>query len=162
VAVVPERSLVLQSCSRYVAAAVAASFFSAACATGNVTAPTDEVTANVSNDVVTLVGPTWRLASLEGHELVPETHVTAVFASDDRVTGSAGCNSYFGSAAATGGRLAVGPLASTRMYCGAKVIMDQEQAYLTALQAATVYSLAGGELRLGPAKGVVTLVYRPE
>jgi heat shock protein HslJ len=162
VAVAPERSLVVQSLSRFAAVAVTASLLSAACATGNVTGPSDEVTASGSSDALTLVGPAWRLVSLAGDELVPETHVTAVFASDDRVTGSAGCNSYFGSAAAKGGRLAVGPLASTRMYCGAKVIMDQEQAYLAALQAATVYSLAAGELRLGPSNGVVTLVYRPE
>jgi len=110
----------------------------------------------------TLVGPTWRLATLEGRGVVAGTHVTAVFDGDRRVSGSGGCNRYFGGAAATGEQLAVGRLGSTMMYCGPEAVMAQEGAYYAALEQAKAYRIVDGELRLGPAAGVVTLVYRAE
>jgi heat shock protein HslJ len=111
----------------------------------------------------TLVGPTWRLLTLNGRAALAGTRVTAVFTSDDRVAGSAGCNRYFGGAAAVAGaQLRVGLLGSTRMFCGAEGVMDQEQAYFEALQKATTYQVTSGELRLGPAAGVTSLVFRAE
>ena len=111
----------------------------------------------------TLVGPTWRLVTLDGRAVLPNTRVTAVFTSDERVNGSAGCNLYFGGAVAkAGAQLSVGALGSTRMFCGADGVMDQEQAYFAALQKATTYQVTGGELRLGPAAGITTLVFRAE
>lgn len=109
-----------------------------------------------------LVGPTWRLTTLEGREAIPSVRVTAVFAEDDRVTGSAGCNRYFGRAAAKSAQLDVGLLATTRMHCGADGVMAQEQAYLAALEKATSYRMAGAEIQLGPAPGVVTLIFMVE
>lgn len=113
--------------------------------------------------VETLVGPTWRLATMDGRAVLPGTRVTAVFTSDDRVSGSAGCNGYFGGAVAKGGaQLSVGLLGSTRMFCGADGVMDQEQAYLAALQKAASYQVTSGELRLVTAAGVTTLIFRAE
>jgi heat shock protein HslJ len=109
-----------------------------------------------------LVGPTWRLVSVEGSPAVPGTRVTAVFGEDNRVTGSAGCNRYLGRAAAAGARLDVGVLASTRMYCGGDGVMAQEQAYLAALEKTTTYRIVATGLELGPAPGVVTLVFTVE
>ena len=43
-----------------------------------------------------LIGPTWRLASINGREALPGVRVTAVFGADDRVAGTAGCNRYVG------------------------------------------------------------------
>jgi heat shock protein HslJ len=108
---------------------------------------------------VALAGPTWRLVSLEGRAVLAGTRVTAVFGDDSRVSGSAGCNGYFGRAAVTDGQLAVGLLGATRMYCNADGLMAQEGAYLSALEKATAYRIVGGQLQLGPAPGVVTLVY---
>lgn len=110
----------------------------------------------------TLVGPTWRLATLEGRDVVAGTHVTAVFDGENRVSGSGGCNRYFGGATATGEQLAVGRLGSTMMYCGPEAVMAQEGAYYGALEKAKAYRIVDGELRLGPAAGVVTLIYRAE
>jgi heat shock protein HslJ len=110
-----------------------------------------------------VVGPTWRLVAMEGRPVLPGTRVTAEFTTDDRVAGSAGCNRYFGRAGVKGGgQLSVGLLGSTRMYCGADGVMDQEQAYFAALQNATTYQLANGELRLGPGGGASTLVFRAD
>ena len=74
------------------------------------------------------------------------------------MSGSAGCNRYFGRARAESGRLSVGPLGSTMMAC-AQDVMDQEMLYLASLQAATSYAIEGSELRLGPSAGQVTLVF---
>jgi heat shock protein HslJ len=109
-----------------------------------------------------LIGPTWRLVTIDGHEAVAGVSVTAVFAAEDRVAGSAGCNRYMGHAAATGAQLEVGLLATTMMYCGTEGVMPQEQAYVAALEKAKTYRIAGSELRLGPSASVVSLVFKRE
>jgi heat shock protein HslJ len=109
-----------------------------------------------------LAGPTWRLVSLDGRDIVTGTRVTASFGADDRVAGSAGCNRYTGHAAAADGRLQVGLMAATRMFCGADGVMEQEAAYLDALGRAASYRIAGTELQIGPRPGVVSLRFRVE
>jgi heat shock protein HslJ len=109
-----------------------------------------------------LVGPTWRLVSIDGREAVPGVRVTATFAADDRIAGTAGCNRYTGRAAADGARLDVGLLASTRMFCGAAGVMDQESAYLAALEKVRSYRIAGTTLELGPAPGRTSLLFKLE
>lgn len=110
-----------------------------------------------------LEGKTWRLTSIEGQPALAGVHVTAVFAGDeDRVAGSAGCNQYFGRAVVEGDRIDVDGLGSTRMFCTADGVMPQEAAYLAALDKATTYRVADGQLRLGPASGAVTLVFAAE
>jgi heat shock protein HslJ len=109
-----------------------------------------------------LVGPTWRLASIDGSPALRTVRVTAVFGSDDRVAGSAGCNRYFGRAAAADARIDVGLLATTMMHCGADGVMPQEQAFLAAMQKAKAYRIAGTELRLGPTAASASLVFKLE
>jgi heat shock protein HslJ len=110
-----------------------------------------------------LQGTTWRLTSIDNHPALAGVRVTAVFSSDDdRVAGSAGCNQYFGRAAVQGERIEVGGLGSTKMFCTTDGVMPQETAYLSALGQATAYRVAGRQLQLGPASGVVTLVFDAE
>ena len=78
------------------------------------------------------------------------------------MSGSSGCNRYFGGATASGDRLDVGLLAGTRMYCGADGVMDQESAYLAALEKAESFRIVGNELRLLPASGAVSLTFQLE
>jgi len=112
---------------------------------------------------IALEGPTWRLTSIDGHPALAGVRVTAVFASDaDRVAGSAGCNQYFGRAAVEGERIEVGGLGATKMFCTTDGVMPQEAAYLSALGQATVYSVAGRQLFLGPVSGAVSLVFDAE
>jgi heat shock protein HslJ len=128
------------------------------CASGNGTIPTIPLpTASSGPDA--LVGPDWTLTSLAGKPKVEGTTLTATFSQDDRVSGSAGCNRYFGGARGEGGSLSVSPLASTMMACGQDGVMEQEQLYLALLQGATRYSIQGSELRLGPGADHVTLVF---
>jgi heat shock protein HslJ len=120
------------------------------CTSGNMTAP---------DAAVALVGPTWRLTTIEGQAVLEGSKVTATFTNDSRVSGSAGCNGYFGRAQAESGRLSIGALGSTLMACAPDGVMSQETRYLAALQASSTYRLSGDELRLGRSASDVTLVY---
>jgi heat shock protein HslJ len=80
--------------------------------------------------------------------------------SGDRVQGSSGCNAFFGAAYAFApGRLAIEPLAATRMACP-EPSMVAERALLAVLEGVDAYHEAGGSLRLGGPAGAVWL--RPE
>jgi heat shock protein HslJ len=122
----------------------------AACNSGNPTGstPPDQ-----------LIGPTWRLTTIAGQPALPGTTITAVFSTESRVAGSAGCNSYFGRAEAATGTLSVGPLGSTLMACYPENVMAQEHTFLRTLETATRFEVRGDELRLGPSASETTLVF---
>jgi heat shock protein HslJ len=81
--------------------------------------------------------------------VLPDTEVTAEFKSAEKqVSGSAGCNSYFGGYEVKGSELSItGPIGSTMMSCGEQ-IDKQEYEYLQALQAAESYLIENGKLRV--------------
>jgi heat shock protein HslJ len=106
-----------------------------------------------------LVGPTWRLVTIAGQPVIEGATVTAEFSTENRVSGRAGCNLYFGSAEAQAGSIEVGRLGSTLMACAPEGVMEQETRYLSTLQAAKSYAVSGDELRLGPSADEVTLVF---
>ncbi len=80
-------------------------------------------------------------------DVIDGTEITATFNSeDDRVTGSAGCNSYFGGYEIKDG-LSISMLANTEMWCGdPEGRMDQETEYLKILQTAKNYTVKGSTL----------------
>lgn len=106
----------------------------------------------------TLIGSDWVLVSLNGAEPLADSEITLSFGTDGRVTGSSGCNRYFGAYRLTeGGGLEIGPLAGTRMFCQG-ALGEQETRYLEALEATTAYTL-DQRLRLFQANGA--LEFRP-
>jgi heat shock protein HslJ len=80
--------------------------------------------------------------------------LTASFSADGIVAGNAGCNTYNGSYTAEGDTLSIGPIATTRMVCEAS-LLEQEQAFLAALQATSRYTLASDRLTLRDAGGAI-------
>ena len=76
-----------------------------------------------------------------------ETELTVSFGEDGTISGSSGCNTYNGTYTAEGESLTIGPLTTTRLAC-APPVMDQEQAFLRALQASTRYELTADRLTL--------------
>jgi len=91
--------------------------------------------------------------------VLPATTVTALF-ENGNLTGSAGCNSYFGSYTMEGvNGIAIGSLGSTLMFCGERGVMEQETAYLTLLQSATSWDVSGAMLTLSDAGGMPVLEY---
>jgi heat shock protein HslJ len=76
------------------------------------------------------------------------TSLTAQFAADGSLSGFGGCNNYSGPyQAGTDGTMKIGPLATTAMACAEG--MDQETAFLNALQTASSFSFSSqGQLQI--------------
>jgi len=93
-----------------------------------------------------LVG-TWQLRYyFDGQNMVPVlpgAELSAVFAEDGNLTGSAGCNTYSALYQVDGDALSIGSIAAGRQTCGEpEGVMEQESAFLAALQSATHYRVA--------------------
>lgn len=97
-----------------------------------------------------LENTSWKLTELNGrsvkaNEQNREPQLRLV-ADGHRVQGQGGCNSFFGSYDLTGNKIKFSKLGSTRMACTKG--MEQETAYLKALEDTTVYKLENGKLGL--------------
>jgi heat shock protein HslJ len=111
--------------------------------TGAKTLVYGEVTADALNGSWTATS--YRTATAITSTLAGTT-VTLVI-DGDAVSGSGGCNTYNGPVKVDGTSITIGPLATTRKACE-QPIMDQETAYLTAIQQATTYKITGDRLDL--------------
>ncbi len=79
--------------------------------------------------------------------VLEDSEISATFDStEDKVAGSAGCNRYFGGYETSRGKLTMGLIASTEMWC--EGLMDQEQEYLKILGAAETYQIEDGKLQI--------------
>ena len=74
------------------------------------------------------------------------TEITATFRRG-KVSGSSGCNDYDGSYQVSGNAITISNLSSGRKTCE-QSIMDQENAYLAALETATAYQVQGNDLTI--------------
>jgi heat shock protein HslJ len=88
------------------------------------------------------------------------TTLTATFTPDGQVSGNAGCNTFTGGYTLDGTSLTVGPLASTMMACEQDV-MDQEAAFLAAIQTPTTVETSGATVTLRDASGATQVVLAP-
>jgi heat shock protein HslJ len=103
----------------------------------------------------------WVLVTLGGEALLPDTAPSAEF-SADQISGSAGCNTYFGTYEASGDELSIGDVAVTEMWCmEPEGVMDQEQSFLAALASVTSFRLAGEQLELLDGTGETILSLEP-
>ncbi len=107
-----------------------------------------------------LAGTAWDVISYNnGREAVVsvkiDTAMTAVFAEDGQLSGSAGCNNYFGPYTTDGDAISIGPLASTRKLCADEELMAQEAAYLTALETAATYKITGSTMEMRTESGAM-------
>lgn len=95
-----------------------------------------------------LENTSWQLTTFisgdAASSLLVNTEITAQF-NAGQVAGSAGCNQYFGSYEINDAAITFSPLGSTRMACAAE-IMQQEGAFLAALQSASSFQIEGDEL----------------
>lgn len=97
---------------------------------------------------VALVGTTWQLAALGMLPLPTDTAITATFFADGTASGNAGCNDWLAPYITEGAAgIAIGPVAATRKMCDART-MQQEDGFLTALEAATEWRIEDGALIL--------------
>jgi len=79
------------------------------------------------------------------------------FGADGVVSGSGGCNRFSGTYVQKGDELLISGLRVTMMFCGEDGVMDREQAFLEALDAARRLEASHLELKLMTADGTVVL-----
>jgi heat shock protein HslJ len=107
-----------------------------------------------------LAGTSWRATALNGNTVLDGTTLTASFGQGGGLDGSAGCNSYSASYLVQGRLLSITPPSATGMLCGEpEGIMEQESAFLAALQTAGSFSLEAGELYIQDGSGGTTLEF---
>jgi heat shock protein HslJ len=109
----------------------------------------------------TLEGSAWILTHIQGNPILPGTTPTLSFDSG-QVSGNGSCNSFGGEYKQSGRQLTIGTLMSTMMACMPAGLMDQEQAYLAALQAAAGFTVEAGRLKISDSTGTVILVFSPQ
>ncbi len=107
-----------------------------------------------------LTGSTWSLNLLNGHSLVPGSHIEVQF-DQDNLSGFSGCNSYGGSFQISGDHFLVGDeIAATAMAClTPEGVNEQEREYLKALREAATYTVSGNHLEIKDSSGNLLLVF---
>ncbi|MCA9949427.1 MAG: META domain-containing protein [Anaerolineales bacterium] len=88
------------------------------------------------------------------------TEITAIFGNDGNLSGSASCNTYNAAYTVDDQNITIGPSATTMMFCGEpEGIMDQESAYLAAIETAVTFTITGDELELLNDQGTRVAIY---
>jgi heat shock protein HslJ len=131
--------------------------------TSNVTPSPNTSTTSTTLSALQLQGTTWTLTSLATetgmNNLLPNTTITANF-NDGNVTGSSGCNRYFGSYQLNKTQIKIGPIGSTLMFCAdPDGIMAQETSYHLLLLNVTSYAISDNKLTLSDSLGTPQLVF---
>ncbi len=93
------------------------------------------------------IAGTWLAEDIRGGGVIDNAQSKITFETDGRVSGSGGCNIFRGSGVVSAGKLKIGPIISTRMGC-AHAVMDQEEKFFSALNAASSFIFDGAFLRL--------------
>jgi len=114
--------------------------------------------------VAPLAGTSWSLQAFGDRgaptPVIQGTRVTAAFGQEGRVSGVAGCNSYFGEFKVAGKKLSISALGATKMYCTSpEGVMPQEAAFLDAMARAESFDMQGTELRVPYDGGRQALVF---
>jgi heat shock protein HslJ len=113
-------------------------------------------------DSASLQDTRWVLVTLGGNPPRAGTAPSAEFTAD-QISGSASCNTYFGTYTVGDSEMTIGDVAHTEMWCAEpEGVMDQEQAFLAALASVAGYRLAGEQLELLDEPGGVILTFEPE
>ncbi len=108
-----------------------------------------------------LTGTLWQATSYNNGRgavtsLVIGTEITAAFAEDGTLSGSAGCNNYTATFTVDGEQITITPVATTMMMCiEPEGIMEQEAEYIAALATAATFSIEGDQLELRTADGAL-------
>lgn len=89
-----------------------------------------------------LRGTAWVLEDLAGAGVVDRVQATLEFAEDGTVSGNGSCNRFHGTVTVTDDAISFSPQAATRMMCP-EAVMQQETAYLAALESAKRFETDG-------------------
>jgi heat shock protein HslJ len=159
----PEPAGVMEQASAYTAALAATTNFSANQSQLALLAGS-QIVATFAADVQTLAGTDWNVTMYNnGREavvgVIEGTELTILFGASDELSGSAGCNQYIGGYTVTGNTIQVGQLGSTMRFCAEpEGTMEQEQAFLAALQSAATFRIEGDSLEMRTAGDAIAVM----
>ena len=88
-----------------------------------------------------LPGTTWELVAMDGAAVAGDAVPTLAFDEQGAVSGSTGCNTFSGEVAIDGNALSFGPLVTTRMACADPAANAQEEAFLSAMEGVSGYTV---------------------
>ncbi len=117
-------------------------------------------TPPVSSPPISLSGTSWALVEINGQPVI-ENSLPTLIIDGNSVGGNASCNSFGGDFSQEGDRLRFGPLFSTMMACLEPGLMEQETAYLQALEAIVGFRIEAGQLTLFDDEKQALLVFNP-
>ncbi len=109
-----------------------------------------------------LEGTLWILESYQTSEgetvdAIPDSGAQAKFENGE-VSGTSGCNRFFGSYEVDGNSISIGPLGSTLMACP-EPLMEQEFGFTSSLQSAATHEISDDTLTLSDAAGEVVVTF---
>ena len=96
----------------------------------------------------------WRVVEIAGEPVAEGVVPTLAIDAEGGISGSGGCNRYFGSAEIDGEQIDLGDIGATRMACP-EPAMGEDQRYLQALDAVASWQLDADELTLADDDGTV-------
>ena len=109
-----------------------------------------------------LAGTSWRAIGINNGRgavasVVRGTTVTLAFDANGHASGSAGCNSFKAGYEANAPKLRFGAPAATRKMCAGEGVMEQEAAFLAALESVDTMRFEGDRLELRAADGALAV-----
>lgn len=109
-----------------------------------------------------LEGTPWALESYQNADgeivgALPDSGARAEFENGE-VSGTSGCNRFFGAYEVDGDLISIGSLGSTLMACP-EPLMDQEFGFMTSLQSAATYEMSGDTLTISNNDGEVVVTF---
>lgn len=114
-------------------------------------------TGNGGEEPARLDGTSWVLQTMDGQAPLEGTTITAEFA-DREISGTSGCNSYFGDYTLDGKTIELGMIGATEMACmEPEGVMEQETTYLETLRSVKEVELTGDQLEMVDDSGDVVL-----
>lgn len=159
----PEPPGVMEQAAAFAAALAATTNFSVnqsqlALLAGN------QIVATFTADVQSLAGSDWNVTMYNnGREavvgVIEGTELTVLFGDNGELSGSAGCNQFIGGYTVSGNTIQIGQLGSTMRFCAEpEGTMEQEQAFLAALQSAATFRIEGDNLELRTAGDAIAVM----
>lgn len=153
---------IMQLADAFMTALVSARSYRASSQTLELLGADGAVLATFSAQSQSLAATSWHVTGINnGKEavvsLVAGTSVTMDFATGGKVAGSAGCNHYTSTYRQEGGKLTFTAAAATRRMCVTPGVMEQEHAFLKALESVATARMEGNQLELRTADGALAL-----
>ncbi len=120
----------------------------------------------IAQKLLSLTDGSWRLLTFNNGKGGMESNlatenITARFSPEGQISGKAGCNRYWGGYEVDGGKLSIGPVASTEMFCNEpEGVMQTETAYLKNLSRAASFRIEGDRLTIYDQDGAKLLEFK--